>query len=76
MCVLSSFVLSEVRDGAGDYDDPASYTAEGDGYDWKGNDSNDKNGVVRTYDDLTYVFSYAPALTPAYIYNTIRGTRL
>ena len=76
MCVLSSFVLSEVRDGAGDYDDPASYTAEGDGYDWKGNDSNDKNGVVRTYDDLTYVFSYATALTPAYIYNTIRGTRL
>ena len=76
MAYLSSFVLSEVKDGAGDWDDARGYEAEGDGYDWQGNDSDSHNAVVRTFDQVTYTFSYSTALNTEYIYNTISGTRL
>ena len=76
MAYVSSFLLSDVRDGAGDFDDLRSYTPEGDGFDWNGNDSADHNGVVRTNDDVIYTFSYTTALNESYIYNTISGTRL
>ncbi|MDO4619187.1 MAG: RICIN domain-containing protein [Lachnospiraceae bacterium] len=76
MVRLSSFALIRVKDGAGDWDPVSAYQQEGSGFDWKGNDSANDNGVVRTNDDVTYVFAYSTALTERYIYNTISGTRL
>ena len=67
MAYLSSFMLSKVRDGSGEYDETT---------DLEGNDSDGTNGVVRTNDDLTYIYSYSTALGDSCMYNTIRGTRL
>ena len=67
MAYLSSFVLSKVRDGSGDFDETT---------DLNGNDSGGGNGVIRTYDDLTYIYSYSTALGDRCMYNTVRGTRL
>ncbi len=75
-CFVSSFVLMDVRDGAGDWDDPLTYQMAGDLYDWNGNDSSAHNQVVRTYDRITYTFAYATALGPGFVYNTVRDTRL
>ena len=64
---LSSFVLSGIRDGAGDFDDETNLC---------GLDADESNGVIRTNDDLTYVLSYSTALGDHDLYRTISGTRL
>ncbi len=78
MAYVSAFILSRVQDGSGDFDSVYDYTESvpGCGYDWKGNDSSDHNGVIRTHDEVIYVLCYSTALNEPYIYHTISGTRL
>jgi fimbrial isopeptide formation D2 family protein len=67
MAYVSGFVLTGLRDGAGDWDDHT---------DLNGYDSSDSNKVVRTQDDITYYMSYSTALNDAYRYKTISGAKL
>ena len=64
---VSSFILSRIRTGTGEFDASS---------DMNGNDSTDENDLVRTNDQLTYVFSYSCALRESAQYNTLRNARI
>ena len=66
MAKLSSFILADTKDGAGDFDSD----------DKEGNDSSDRNKRIRVHDDITYTFAYSTSLAEDYIYKTVRGGKV